>query len=343
MRTPVVVALLALSMLVWPAHAGTQQDPEITDAAGDQQLAGAAPDPGAVFNRGDVIRGWLTDDGALVTFHVQASNSIGGGAAGVQTTLYQFFLHLSNGGTDFVAGARASSTGVTPTGVASAARAAGAVLSVDIPRETLGVTEGGTLSKLWVEAEGRLYSQDLPRTVSYDRAPNSGFGRDYVVAPPAPPVPEGPAAVAEAINGSYALVELAFDQPDDGAYVFSWAGGNGTFDANYTIQGTTGTATLRILDPNNATVLQCPACSNGTAGVQVVAGNGTWMLSLNTTGFIGNVTMSVGPAGAMVLPDDVPAAKNETADDAGGANEAPLPWGLPVGALFALAAARRRR
>lgn len=175
---------LALALAAWaPAgSAGTADAPEVTDAVDDHAIAGVVPLEGVgQFVNADVVAAWVEDAGAdlLVTIQVQGS------AAPTTTTNYGYTVHMDVGGTAYEAtaalGAAApvGSGAIEPGGVATAATNGDSLIVLTVPKEAIGASAGTVVTGLYVEAEGTPVTE--PLTLIEDRAPDEGFGADYVV------------------------------------------------------------------------------------------------------------------------------------------------------------------
>lgn len=190
LATATLLAMLFLaSFASQPANAGTEAAPEITDPANDQKSEGtipACPAPPNVcqFSRGDVVLAWIEESGSDLIIHIKTALEIGGGSAGGQdTTAYEFFFHMTAGGTEAIASAVTTASAVTPGGVASAATGSGFYLNLTVPRTALAAaTAGSVLSSLFVDVEVfPLANRDA--VLGGDRAPDgTAFGTDYTLA-----------------------------------------------------------------------------------------------------------------------------------------------------------------
>ncbi|HLF15816.1 MAG TPA: hypothetical protein VI796_00040, partial [Candidatus Thermoplasmatota archaeon] len=98
---PAIALGLALA-LVPSTAAGSATDPEVTDDAGDQELADAG------FDGIDLVAAWVEAEGAdNFTLAIQASAAI----AGDPGTTFAFAFHLTGNGTEAVAGATVDDAG----------------------------------------------------------------------------------------------------------------------------------------------------------------------------------------------------------------------------------------
>ena len=189
---------LLLAFSATPAQAGTQEAPEISDAADDvttedgvpacipQTPAPANHCPGA-SGFANLLSGWVASETAstIVLMIDSANNANLYGPAE-----YVFFFTI--GSTQYAAGMRAeaatlpSGGGATsPTGVASAAAwNADTLIEITVPRAAIGAPPiGSKMTNLF------LASNLTTDAVTYvDRAPNTSFGIDYTFGAGGPAV-----------------------------------------------------------------------------------------------------------------------------------------------------------
>ncbi|MGB0653278.1 MAG: hypothetical protein ACPGQL_08775 [Thermoplasmatota archaeon] len=175
----IALALAASLMVVAPAQAGSEADPEIEDASGDQDYAALG------FAGLDVIAGWMekeTND--TFVFVIQAAADVSSGTV----TAYTYTFHVTYEGTEALLVATVDADGAaTPSGDATAAETAGDKLLLTVAKSTFGSTVPGTnLTGLFIETSG---SENVAGVVaiSEDRAPDEGTGRDYVIGSQADP------------------------------------------------------------------------------------------------------------------------------------------------------------
>ncbi len=182
------LALIVANFAVISGSAGSQEDPEITDAAGDHKLAGGAPDPDNVFLSADILAAWVAEEtDATFTLMVQAAQEIRGGSSNGQTTThYTYSVSGVVGETAFLAGARivGNPPEVTPIGDAAEASAAADILTLVVAKSTFeGVAPGTILGDLY--ASSSVQMQGSGPILASDRAPDADFGRAYVFSPAA--------------------------------------------------------------------------------------------------------------------------------------------------------------
>lgn len=189
-----VVLFLFVGLVPW-ASSGTQAEPEIIDAQGDEVVLGAAPDlacvgPPANACVGSVVdihEAWVTETADALQFRVNMATTTAGGKIYGSA---QVDFHFSTAGLDYVAGA-AMDWGITagvpgdgspqPSGHSSSVAAEdNGVFMMEVLREDIGNPPvGAVISGLFVDATQFVATLD-PVTVS-DRGPDSGFGTDYVL------------------------------------------------------------------------------------------------------------------------------------------------------------------
>jgi hypothetical protein len=217
----VLVALAAAP----PAHAGTAQDPEVTDPAGDQAIdRGSVPTfPGvneANFDDVDLVSAYVTEFGNLTRIVVQTTAGWGSGTMTVGFTIAKgptslpastatsagtaFLLTLNGTHIDGVANATSATT---PDG-----------LRIDLPSKTIGATGGDLLTNLTLTT-ARTDPGNLQGVTQDDQSAtdSAGPGKSYTFA--RPPVAArirleaiGPATVEPAGQ----TLPLAFRLSNDG-------------------------------------------------------------------------------------------------------------------------------
>lgn len=210
-RWPVVAMVAALALQV--ARAGSFDAPEVTDAMRDE-----ATEPGGVpmcpaqtcppaFSSypGDILRAWIgpeTDTYVTMDLEVNGSSTTGSSSS----LLWTWSLHWTLAGTAGTASATMLPTGVLQCGDLAAVCSVNASrdpsardLEMLVLRSALGSPAAGAVMKdVWAEAHGRPQAKSDAPGGAADRAPDSGFGSDYVLtwSPPAPPTTNATAAVA---------------------------------------------------------------------------------------------------------------------------------------------------
>ncbi len=175
-------AVVALLILASPAWAGSESDPEIQDAEGDQQLANGAPDSQGTFASADITAAWVgnqTQD--ALTLHLRTAQLIRGGSVeGQTTTTYTYRIMGQWGNQSLEAGASVvgNPPEVTPLGHASEASANDNHLMLVVPLSQFGAVHGTVLGQLY--ANSTVHLQATGVLMAGDRAPDADFGRDYV-------------------------------------------------------------------------------------------------------------------------------------------------------------------
>ncbi|MFA5942839.1 MAG: hypothetical protein WC876_00025 [Candidatus Thermoplasmatota archaeon] len=164
---PALALALALAAWVPAAQAGTPEAPEITDAAGDQEVL-VAPVNEAGFTSADVVAGWIAEEGESLLFNIQISGAGTDGAGGP----YTWNFHCTAGAVEVEASATSSADQPTPGGASTAAVLADGVITLTVPKAVLaGVTE---LTGCHIEAEGGLPPPLQAVVAATDTAPDDG-------------------------------------------------------------------------------------------------------------------------------------------------------------------------
>lgn len=170
--------LLVLSLLPWPGvQAGSAQDPEFLDDAGDPEVQGAVP-LGLVAQLSDGVdlrAGWVNDTATDLVLSLQVEGDIQLLDPGVE---YDFDFHFTLGATEHVASAHWAGS-FEPGGVATAVAASGSVIVFTVPKADVDAFRGDTLTGLFAQSSGTLVTDPLSSVL--DRAPDAGSGRDYNV------------------------------------------------------------------------------------------------------------------------------------------------------------------
>jgi hypothetical protein len=192
-RRAAPVLLLALAA-AWslPASAGTAEDPEVTDPAGDQAVTqGALPVtvPGVndeAFDDVDVLAAYVAEFGPSTRIVVQT-------AAGWTTGSMTLAFNLTKGPDSLPSSTAAGRSftvhvnGTTVAGVNGTAATTTDGLRIDIPTEALGAVGGDVLAGLSI-ATARTDPGNLADLEQDDQAGSdeAGPGRDYTFSRPAP-------------------------------------------------------------------------------------------------------------------------------------------------------------
>ena len=196
-----LAAWVAVLCLAAPVLAGTPEQPEVTDPAGDQaydrgDLVGVIPLIEALgFNDTDVLRAWVTEDAGAVSVAVETA------AAGTETTLMNVSFAIAPG-PGSVAGSTAdgtrhhlNATGMTLADGAPAGATverAGNVTYFNFTRDSVGASGGDELQDLVIETSNSDDNgTDPPFTAddqsASDRAPDEGTAATtYTFERPAP-------------------------------------------------------------------------------------------------------------------------------------------------------------
>lgn len=176
-------AVVALFVLVALTPSGAAQDTgpcpvaHITDASGDVSSTSPA-DTGDI----DVLAAcFALETSTSFELVVVVAEDISPTAT--QVLLYDF--HFKIGTTDIVAGADIRMGSATATGSAAEVAVDGAALSLTVPKENVGYDNeqhvGTALTSLFVETETTTAGgADLDQIEGSDRAPDDGFGQDYI-------------------------------------------------------------------------------------------------------------------------------------------------------------------
>ncbi len=246
------VAILAILLLVPLAQAGSVSDPEVTDPAGDGGPAGK--DILKVWIEDELVLNGAGLESLIFAFEIASDGPdlsslyalhervrIGfkpmydGAPAG--TELYVF--GEPNVGTTTQTGESRflCRFGIAATQGGSQDTAAEQTLEVGdwdgktfrclLPLDLIGgaAARGGTLADIWAKYElvqrGPNAGGDAAgvNTHVLDRAPNAGFGRDYMVSPP---IPEAPSIVYSNITAFPFSSETT--DPTTGVFQYNWTG-----------------------------------------------------------------------------------------------------------------------
>ena len=145
---------LGLALAAWapPAQAGTQDSPEITDPADDQEVCpggtGVVPTEGELAGNGDILATWFSDTATDLHVFLLTSGDFTDGTFGP----YTFNVHMTSGGSEVVATA---TTGDPPTagGAATSATLVDTVLDLTVPKSAFAdAAAGAELTALAVDS-----------------------------------------------------------------------------------------------------------------------------------------------------------------------------------------------
>lgn len=320
----VLVLLLCLAPL---AHAGSAQDPEVTDGSGDSVSSVAFL--GAVG--AELLNAWYEEAGDDIVFQFEVGTLC---ADTAETIEYRWTTTVN--GADVAFGAdlfgtggfctlAGSDTSISPTGATATAAMAGNVAVLVIPKSAFGDGSDGTvLSGTFGTSAAYVGSPAVWNDA--DRAPDVGGGRDYVMGG----APE-PVAQVLHVNVTEEVLrhETNASEPVDLSYVFSWEG-----PANVTLAWSTfgnGTVNVTVTAPDGTVAASCN-CTDGVNETRELAGTpGIWNVSVDYQAFEGQFSFSMVEAQAAAPPATnttapEPTTETNTTDDAP-VEESP---GLPV-------------
>lgn len=169
-----LASMLAFS-LIPTTWAGTADAPEITDPAGDHNLAVVPLGATGQFLSADILKGWVTEEGEDVVLFIDTAGTGASGTAGP----YTWTFHVTAEGTNFVATGTTTAGQPTPGGVATAAANDAGTITLSVPRTVFGAAT--VLTGLFVDSRGGTPAQGQGAAAIIDRAPNSGAGTDYTI------------------------------------------------------------------------------------------------------------------------------------------------------------------
>ncbi len=292
------LAFLALAVLVLAsmpgAIAGTASEPEVTDAGKDVTGPGGAPAcgggqcaPPASF--ADLLTGWIALEGDNVVFRIDSANNANAyGPA-------DYVFHFTIAGIEYAAGLHAEaansagglpgSGAVTPTGVATEAAWIDTVITITVPLAAIGNPAGGAvITNTFLTSLVNAAAQG-PMT---DRAPDSGFGADFVfpmleITAPATVylnVTEGPLSHSHVSN-----------MTADSSYLINWTG-PASITLDLALTGT-GSANITLVDANGTEAFTCICEAPDNQTVKLVAAPGVWQLYVNYTAFNGTSSVTL--------------------------------------------------
>ncbi len=344
---PVVVLLAALLTVAPTTYAGTADDPEITDPAGDAQT-----------DFTDVTNVWfvLRDDGMVeISMGVVTAPPTPGltplGLAGASLTYYVLFTPYTAAGERVTAdspdyhysyvSARFTSepspefwsfahgvaydgdTGVTlGTRGTLEGRVDGNTLvwvldpSIDHIGLTPGIVAGSSLREV------SSYSSIVPRVVvgliiPDDDAPDDGFGRDFTFPAPAPE-PTGP--LTHYVDLSEPRVIQSFPNATSDVFIYNWTNVPKDIQIDFGAELANGSLALSITDSGNTTMLEAQITQsvNLTETFRNVT-TGAWQLRIEYTDFAGQFQFDVKEAPP--APKDTGGAGDGNGDNAGAGDQ----------------------
>ncbi len=252
-----LMAVLALAPLT---VSGSAEDPEITDPAGDVGTVGGAPSCAAgACNAApkfiDLTKAYVdVQTETEIVFVINIAGNYNPSVYGA----HHFAVHFKVGADAFTAGldvgrssTSAGDDSETPSGVASDAGYDGSQIRITVPLTAIGAVDGTVITEFY--ASSKLDLADQHKGTFADRAPDSGFGRDYVVAIAAPE----PSVLYANITAFPFLVETT--NATTGVFQYNWTG-----DAAFRFVGEVlaGNMTINVT-ANNETVFAW----NGTDGL----------------------------------------------------------------------------
>lgn len=175
-RLLAAAAFLLLSLLPWPAQAGTQDAPEFTDDEGDPEVQGVPIGQVAALSDGvDLLKGWVEENATVLVFALEVAGDI---TLLDPATSYQFDFYFGVGGSPFVATATWDGE-FAAAGDATAVAAEGSVLRLTVPKAGVAAFRGDVVDGLFAQSSGTLVTDPLSSAI--DRAPDSGSGAAYNV------------------------------------------------------------------------------------------------------------------------------------------------------------------
>lgn len=180
--TPLPLALLLALAFVDPVQAGTPEQPELTDPAGDPRLFGLQPacaEGLCVTGEGiDLLAAWIGNESATgLDIHVRTvSGDHAGDVTGTPTALGAdtFVVRFTIQGTTYTATARIDGAGtLTVADAASSATATGNLLTLAVNRTTIGAPVAGAILEGLHVSSSRDHPS-IPFPLVNDVAPDVG-------------------------------------------------------------------------------------------------------------------------------------------------------------------------
>ncbi len=234
MRVALITLMLLLSAASF-AQAGTSDAPEIEDPAGDHKLTGGAPDAEELVKSVDLIKGWVTATEIGLELRLEAAQQMRGGQVGGNpTTQYEYTFNFKSGETAYQASAEIVGPApptVTPGGVATEAfidPTKDSILVLVVPFDAIGApVAGDAITELYANSKV-FYSSG---TIGTDRAPDSGFGLDFVL----------PADEPDVIISYQNITDLPFlveaTNATTGVFQYNWTGESGLQFTGNVVEG----------------------------------------------------------------------------------------------------------
>lgn len=369
MRTK-ALAFLLLAALVVPV-AGGQTDAQaaadyryplhVEDEEGDQQGVGGTP--GTANPENDILAFEVTDDDEVLVFRITMATldfSLPAGDVTLTVQLdgpagedWEATVQYEDGGEgmeaglDFSPGGGGDDDEPVPGMYAEAAPDEDAVYMF-FPHEDTGINEGDTITFSSLDsgrgagasASGRdtVDVSGITYTLARAALSDEGDGGDVTYAELDDPE-----------------LELEFDEPTDGTWVYNWTSSWEHVTINYTVEADEGELEMLLMDADNRTLLQ-NAFRNSTENeiTQTNATSGQWNITLRLEGFQGSFRLHIeeasdepgpspgdSPTGSP-SPGSTPRGTPSPTDD-GEAEDTPGPAASAVAVLLVAAALIRRR
>ncbi len=353
------LALVALFMVTLQAnvHAGSPEDPEITDA--DNDTTGSDGDQ-------DIVRAWIQEStefpGSLEFFVESKGNFEHPPSYYANHVRYSFRFTPSNPD-GLPSGAAEAYINLRPTRSAPApnvyvgddtlecrfgfAPTPGGSADLESEGEIASIFEDGNLfgcrlgfGQLGSFGPGHSITapyvllqevtrgptsggDEIPVTVrnTWDRAPDDGFGRPFQI--PLPPQPDELGETWQDLTGNTTSISDAFTQPNGTNAIrhYNWSAPEAV-QITYTADNVTnGSVTLTIIDLLEETLLKATLTGNHTETVlleNITAG--MWSITTNYNLYVGNFNVTLQPPG---LTDSLVPKQSDGHDHDHDENEAP--------------------
>ncbi len=316
------------------AAAGSADDPEVDDGAGDDSVSSR---PGLGAAGANLVKGWYEEDGDNLLFLFQSGGMC---ADPTETIEYRWYATVDGAevafGADLQGGAGSfcpsTPTTISPTGAATAASFSGAVATLTIPKTAFGDGSDGTILA-GTYGTSKAYVTSPEAWNDSDRAPDEGGGRDYVLGGPM----DGPRIERHNVTDGVDQVTNA-TQPLSATYLFNYTGPE---NVTLTIHvAGNGTINVTVLDPTGGEQYRC-ACTDGTNETQEFTSSaGVWQVNITYDAFQGTASISLAPSLSTVPPEDLEPSGNATipeeapTDEGPQGEDSPMPLLVVVAALF---------